>query len=186
MRLSIISILLVFVSAVWALPSLARHNNDIQSIFKRADPTTIAELKIRLGGLAVSWADVNMLWDHQRGIKIGGTKSYPSYRMTDQYNGEDAIIGGIFPYGKLEKEIIQEVMRLRRVGRLRAFAENLDAMSDRHRTYPQREELDKDYLESAAGPTFLDDLLEEDFWELFERYLARYSVEKSKLQNFNY
>ena len=63
--------------------------------------------------------------------------AYPSYQMTDGYNGEDAVIGGIFPYGKKGEEIIKEVMRIKRDGRLRAFAENLDAMSDPQRTYPQ-------------------------------------------------
>jgi len=62
----------------------------------------------------------------QRGVQIGGTALVdPLYKLTEGYKGEhDAMIKGFFPNAVKEQGIIQEVMRLHKSGRLRAFGEN--------------------------------------------------------------
>ena len=154
MRLSIISILLVFISTVCALPSLPRYGNDIQTISvcpvlscttpnvsftrfsqKRGTPETIAELEIQLGLAVKEWKDLKCIWDNNRGTSLGWTETSAVYESTRVYNDEHVRIAGFF-LGSKKEEVIKEAMSLQAVGRLRAFAENPDVNLHGYGKYP--------------------------------------------------
>jgi len=130
LSLSIISILLVFISAVCALPSPhSRHNNDIQTISKRASTIrSIEELKKSIGALAVKWDDIKKYWDPNthRGHRIGVSDTMPVFRIAGAgYDKQDAAIIGVFShYFKKGNIVIKDVLSYQARGILLAFSEN--------------------------------------------------------------
>ncbi|KAF8345785.1 hypothetical protein F5887DRAFT_965150 [Amanita rubescens] len=127
MRLSIISILLVFISAVCAIPLGAIASN-IRPISKRTVPMlgTIAQLILQLRHLAIGYSDLEMFWDHDLGAQIAGTEHIdPVHKLGDLYNGEPVIIKAIISDHITDEMVIHNVVYISKAGmKLRAFAKN--------------------------------------------------------------
>ncbi|KAF8345784.1 hypothetical protein F5887DRAFT_965146 [Amanita rubescens] len=138
MQLFIISILLVFISTVCALPlpgKTAPSNSNIQTTSHRHIPPKVIN---QLGLKIFDPSDLTIFWDHRdlhgKGtlgkLIAGKPKEDPSYVMKDLYNGEHAVMKAFFPNMVKDEAVFDEAVRLHKKGRLLAFTDTCNPRSD--------------------------------------------------------